>query len=470
MPPKTKAIVEKEGAQGDHDCRRPRRQGLLRRRRSSRRSKELGRLDILVNNAGEQHPDEDITRHHRGAAAAHLPDQHLLDVLSDPGGAAAPEEGQRDHQLHVGDHVQGQSKDLLDYSATKGAITAFTRSLSENLVKDGIRVNAVAPGPIWTPLNPFGGKPPEEIKDFGKNTPMGRPGQPNEVAPSFLFLACEDSSYMSGQVLHPNGGIDRQWLTNSLDARNCRHGALVVRGQRNSGVRTMAEAKAKDAVALLKEDHRTVEDLFAQFEKASGDGRKQKLATEICTELSIHAQIEEEIFYPACEGKVEEDLLKEAYVEHDGAKVLIAEIMAGEPSDEFYDAKVKVLQEQIEHHVEEEEKRLEGLFSQARKAGLDMEALGEQLAARKEELKAEIEANGLPAPQSDDHGGRRLLVARALDSFRPNGDVRPGGPLQCISAGPCCNCRPASARRRWRRSSGTPGFGLGTAPAGFPRQ
>ena len=161
----------------------------------------------------------------------------------------------------------------------------------------------------------------------------------------------------------------------------------------------MAETKAKDAVALLKEDHRTVEELFAQFEKASGDGRKQKLAMEICTELSIHAQIEEEIFYPACDGKVEEELLKEAYVEHDGAKVLIGEIIGGEPSDEFYDAKVKVLQEQVEHHVEEEEKRLEGLFSQARKAGLDMDALGEQLAVRKEELKAEIEANGLPAPQ-----------------------------------------------------------------------
>jgi hemerythrin superfamily protein len=161
----------------------------------------------------------------------------------------------------------------------------------------------------------------------------------------------------------------------------------------------MAEAKNQDAVALLKEDHRTVEDLFAQFEKASGDGRKQKLALEICTELSIHAQIEEEIFYPACEGKVEEDLLKEAFVEHDGAKMLIAQIITGEPSDEFYDAKVKVLQEQIEHHVEEEEKRLEGLFSQARKAGLDMDALGAELAARKEELKADIDANGLPTPQ-----------------------------------------------------------------------
>jgi hemerythrin superfamily protein len=160
----------------------------------------------------------------------------------------------------------------------------------------------------------------------------------------------------------------------------------------------MPESKAKDAVALLKQDHRTVEDLFADFEKARGDGRKQELAMEICTELSIHAQIEEEIFYPACEGKVEEELLDEAYVEHDGAKLLIAEIIQGEPDDAFYDAKVKVLQEQIEHHVQEEEKRLEGLFAQARKAGIDMDALGDELAARKLELKAEIEANGLPTP------------------------------------------------------------------------
>ena len=161
----------------------------------------------------------------------------------------------------------------------------------------------------------------------------------------------------------------------------------------------MADTK-QDAIALLKADHRTVEDLFEQFEKASGDGRKQKIAEQICLELTVHATIEEEIFYPACEGKVEEDLLKEAYVEHDGAKVLIAEIEAGGPDDEFYDAKVKVLSEQIEHHVEEEEKRMEGMFSQARKAGLDMDTLGDQLRARKEELVATYKAGGLPKPET----------------------------------------------------------------------
>jgi hemerythrin superfamily protein len=161
----------------------------------------------------------------------------------------------------------------------------------------------------------------------------------------------------------------------------------------------MAEAKEMDAIALLKQDHRTVEELFSQFEKASGDGRKQKIAEQICLELSVHTRIEEEIFYPACDGKVEEDLLKEAYVEHDAAKMLVAEIMAGGPSDEFYDSKVKVLQEEIEHHVEEEEKRVEGLFSQARKAELDMDALGEQLTARKAQLTEEYKASGIPAPE-----------------------------------------------------------------------
>jgi hemerythrin superfamily protein len=162
----------------------------------------------------------------------------------------------------------------------------------------------------------------------------------------------------------------------------------------------MAESRKMDAIALLKDDHRTVEELFAQFEKASGDGRKETIARKICLELSVHAMIEEEIFYPACEGKIEdEDLLKESYVEHDAAKVLIAELLNGEPSDEFYDSKVKVLQEEIEHHVEEEEKRMEGLFAQARKAGLDMDLLGEEMAARKAELTTEFETSGIPTPK-----------------------------------------------------------------------
>jgi len=162
----------------------------------------------------------------------------------------------------------------------------------------------------------------------------------------------------------------------------------------------MASNKFQDAIALLKEDHRKVEELFKDFEGAKGDGRKEKLAQEICLELSVHATIEEEIFYPACEGKVDEDLLKESYVEHDAAKILIAEIVAGGGSnDEFFDAKVKVLQEEIEHHVEEEEKRMEGLFAQARKADLDLDALGEQLAARKMELTETYKTSGIPKPQ-----------------------------------------------------------------------
>jgi NAD(P)-dependent dehydrogenase (short-subunit alcohol dehydrogenase family) len=165
----------------------------------------LGKLDILVNNAAEQHPDEDI----RDITEEQLRRTFQTNIF----GYFFMVQAARPH-LKKGAAVINctsvtmykGSKNLLDYASTKGAITAFTRSLSENLTDEGIRVNGVAPGPIWTPLNPFGGQPPEAMPDFGKNVPMGRPGQPNEVAPSFLFLACEDSSYMSGQVLHPNGG------------------------------------------------------------------------------------------------------------------------------------------------------------------------------------------------------------------------------------------------------------------------
>ena len=165
----------------------------------------FGRLDILVNNAGEQHPDEDI----RDITEEQLKRTFQSNIFSMfyMVQAARPhlEKGAAIINCTSITSYKGSEK-LLDYSATKGAITAFTRSLSENLIGDGIRVNAVAPGPIWTPLNPCGGQPPEDVPDFGKDTPMGRPGQPNEVAPAFLFLACDDSSYMAGQVLHPNGG------------------------------------------------------------------------------------------------------------------------------------------------------------------------------------------------------------------------------------------------------------------------
>ena len=145
-------------------------------------------------------------------------------------------------------------------------------------------------------------------------------------------------------------------------------------------------AARQDAVALLKADHRKVEGLFEAFEKARGAARKAELVKQICTELKVHTAIEEEIFYPACKGKIEGDLLDEAYVEHDAAKKLIAELEASAPDEDFYDAKVKVLSEEIEHHVEEEEKRSEGMFAQARKAGLDMDALGDLMLARKVEL------------------------------------------------------------------------------------
>jgi len=166
---------------------------------------KLGRLDILVNNAGEQHWAKDI----RDISEEQLKRTFQTNIYSMffLVQAARPHLKKGSAIINCTSITMYQGAGiLLDYASTKGAITAFTRSLSENLVGDGIRVNAVAPGPIWTPLNPSGGSPPEKIKTFGEDTPMGRPGQPNEVAPAFLFLACDDSTYMSGQVLHPNGG------------------------------------------------------------------------------------------------------------------------------------------------------------------------------------------------------------------------------------------------------------------------
>jgi hypothetical protein len=157
-------------------------------------------------------------------------------------------------------------------------------------------------------------------------------------------------------------------------------------------------SKSHDAITLLKHDHREVEKLFKDFESASGDGRKEKLAHQICLDLTIHAELEETIFYPACEGTVDEEKLKEGYVEHDAAKLMIAEIEANEEADdEFFDTKVHVLQEEIEHHIEEEEGP-KGIFAQARKGELDMQAIGKQLAQRKQELTDRYKAEGLPEP------------------------------------------------------------------------
>lgn len=200
----TKRIVEAEGRRaitirGDIGDRE------TSERIAAETLKAFGKINILVNNAGEQHPDKDIID---------ITEEQLRRTFqTNIFGMFFLVQAVRPH-LKAGAAIvnctsvtmyQG-SKELLDYSSTKGAITAFTRSLSENLISDGIRVNAVAPGPIWTPLNPCGGASAEKLEHFGEQTPMGRPGQPNEVAPAFLFLACEDASYMSGQVLHPNGG------------------------------------------------------------------------------------------------------------------------------------------------------------------------------------------------------------------------------------------------------------------------
>jgi hypothetical protein len=176
-----------------------------------------------------------------------------------------------------------------------------------------------------------------------------------------------------------------------------------------------------DAIALLKADHREAEDLFAKFEAAKGAAKKQGLAKKICTALTVHTIIEEEIFYPACKGEIDGALLKEAYVEHDGAKVLMAEIEAGSADEEFYDAKVKVLSEQIEHHVEEEEKRSEGMFAQARAAGLDMDDLGARMLARKEELMAEFQADGLPSQETRTFTGHDLEKGAPVDEVADKG-------------------------------------------------
>jgi hemerythrin superfamily protein len=171
---------------------------------------------------------------------------------------------------------------------------------------------------------------------------------------------------------------------------------------------TKSAPKSTDAIALLKADHRAVEALFAQYEKAKDSKRKKSLAGQICLELTVHTKIEEDIFYPACKDEIDDGLWHEAYVEHDGAKVMLAEIEAGNPGDEFYDAKVKVLSEMIKHHVKEEEKKAGNMFAQARKAGLDTKALGARMQTEKKELTAKYKATNLPTPPTPSFTGTKL--------------------------------------------------------------
>jgi hemerythrin superfamily protein len=160
-----------------------------------------------------------------------------------------------------------------------------------------------------------------------------------------------------------------------------------------------AAPKPQDAIALLKADHRQVEEWFEQFEKARDDQRKQTLATNICNALKMHTTIEEEIFYPAfLEATDDKDLHHEAEIEHDGAKQLIAKIEAASPDDDYFDSMVSVLSEMIKHHVKEEEQP-GGMFAEARKSDMDLEALGEQMAQRKAELEESELLEMAPAGQ-----------------------------------------------------------------------
>jgi len=151
------------------------------------------------------------------------------------------------------------------------------------------------------------------------------------------------------------------------------------------------EPTFEDAIELLMADHRVVEKLFEKFETTEDSGAKKSIAQQVCLELMVHSTIEEEVFYPAVKHAVDDDIYNEAYVEHDGAKMMIAEILEGGPEDDFYDAKVKVLSEMIKHHVKEEEQR-DGLFAQARKGYVDLAALGAELAKRKDEVIAEFQS------------------------------------------------------------------------------
>lgn len=166
--------------------------------------KELGRLDILINNAAEQHPRDSIEEIDREQLERTFQTNVFGMFFMTKAALKYIKKGGAIVNTASVTAYEGNAN-LIDYSSTKGAIVSFTRALSNSLAERGIRVNAVAPGPIWTPLIPST-FPPEKVAKFGKDVPLGRPGQPEEVAPCFVFLASDDGSYMTGQVLHPNGG------------------------------------------------------------------------------------------------------------------------------------------------------------------------------------------------------------------------------------------------------------------------
>ena len=161
----------------------------------------------------------------------------------------------------------------------------------------------------------------------------------------------------------------------------------------------MAKQPQRDALQMLADDHRKVEDLFEKYENARGASAQAKIVRQICEELTIHTMIEEQVFYPAVRDKVEDDMMDEAQVEHDSAKALILSLLRAEPGEEFYEAKVSVLKEQVEHHVYEEERQRGSLFAQVRKADIDLDALGQEMAALKQQLQEQARAGGLPEPE-----------------------------------------------------------------------
>ena len=199
----TKRLVENEGA---HCLTIPGDVGTVAFCRDSvdRTLREFGRVDILVNNAAEQHPQDSIDK----ISPEQLERTFRTNIFSFfyMTQAALPHLGEGAAIINTSSVTAYKgSSHLLDYSSTKGAIVSFTRSLSQALAEQRIRVNAVAPGPIWTPLIPST-FPPDKVETFGSDVPLKRAGQPEEVAPSYVFLASDDASYMTGQVLHPNGG------------------------------------------------------------------------------------------------------------------------------------------------------------------------------------------------------------------------------------------------------------------------